>query len=147
MDLPTVVKRRAQRTIPFGLRSFQGIPVDSTSIETRAALTKSVLRAARLLELTDVLLATALGLEAADFTRLTHGTYLLDPDTPEGRRALQLVQICIALDSVVGTDPLKLQAWMCSHNESLGAVPMVRIQSPEGLVATLGYLEQVRGLG
>lgn len=86
-----------------------------------------MLRAARLLGLTDVLLATALGLEAADFTRLSQGTYLLDPDTSEGLRALQLVQICIALDSVVGTAPLKLQAWMCSHNESLGAAPMGRI--------------------
>lgn len=58
--------------------------MDSTSIETRAAWTKSVFRAARLLGLTDVLLATALGLEAADFTRLSQGTYLLDPDTPRG---------------------------------------------------------------
>ena len=112
---------------PFQLALFPRCTSGFRFDRTRAALTKSVLRAARLLGLTDVLLATALGLEGADFTRLSQGTYLLDPDTSEGLRALQLVQICIALDSVVGTAPLKLQAWMCSHNESLGAAPMGRI--------------------
>lgn len=121
--------------------------MDSTSIEPRAALTKSVLRASRFLGLTDAVLASALGLETADFTSLTQGTYSVDPNTSEGRRALQLVQLYIALGSVVGADPLQLQAWMCSHNESLGASPMNRIQSPEGLVETLEYLEQVRKPG
>lgn len=121
--------------------------MDTNSTERRAVLTKSVLRASRVLGLTEACLASALGIAVADLAHLVQGTRTLDPETTEGRRALKLVQICIALDCLVGGEPSLIQAWMQSNNESLRAIPLRLIQTSEGLAATLAYLEQTRGSG
>jgi len=114
---------------------MEPIPAD-----TEAVLAKSVINASRWLGLADVALANVLGLTEAEVARMAQGTRLLNPESSEGSKALQLVQLCRTLEALVGSDPQMLQAWMRSHNEALGGIPQRRIQTPEGLAATLEYL-------
>jgi hypothetical protein len=48
------------------------------------------------------------------------------------------------LDALVGTDDQKRKAWMRGMNKALGGVPLKLILRPDGLVATLNYLDGMR---
>jgi hypothetical protein len=58
--------------------------------------------------------------------------------------ALLLVDACVALDSLVGNDAQNRAAWMNSPNAGLGGVPKELIQTVQGLVGTLSYLDSMR---
>lgn len=49
-----------------------------------------------------------------------------------------------SLDPLVGADTEKRHGWMHTRNTSLGAVPAKFIRTPQGLVATLSYLDGIR---
>jgi len=44
----------------------------------------------------------------------------------------------------VGNNAALRQAWMNSHHEALGGVPRELVQTAQGLVATLAYLDGMR---
>ena len=60
-----------------------------------------------------------------------------------GEAALRLVRLSLALDTLVGSDEEARTAWVHSHNEAFGTTPLQYIQSPEGLAATLSYLDRM----
>lgn len=121
---------------------MEPIPAD-----TEAVLAKSVINASRWLGLADAALANTLGLTEAEVARMAQGTRFLNPESSEGCKALQLVRLYRALDALVGMEQQTVQVWMRSHNEALGDTPQRRIQTPEGLVATLEYLGRMAGKG
>lgn len=66
------------------------------------------------------------------------------PSSKEGQLAALLVRVFRSLDAIVGNDPGKVTAWMSSPNRALNGIPRELIESPQGLVHTVQYLDAMR---
>jgi len=66
------------------------------------------------------------------------------PSSKEGQLAALLVRVFRSLDAIVGNDPGKVTAWMSSPNRALNGIPRELIESPQGLVQTVQYLDAMR---
>ena len=109
-----------------------------------AVLTKAVLRAAQLLELSNAALARILGVSAASVSRLASGARSIDPKSKEGELALLLVRVYRSLDALVGTDAAQRKAWLHSPNRALNGRPAELIERADGLVSVVAYLDAMR---
>jgi transcriptional regulator with XRE-family HTH domain len=109
-------------------------------------LAKATVRAATMLGLSGVALARVLGLSEPTVSRLLRGDRALVPGSKEGELAALLVRVYRSLDAVVGNDDGKRAAWIGSHNHALGGTPRELIQSAQGLVTTLNYLDAMRAV-
>jgi hypothetical protein len=107
-------------------------------------LTRAVLRAAELLELSGAALARTLGVSEASVSRLVSGARTIDPQSKEGELALLIVRVYRSLDALVGTDAGQRKAWLHSPNRGLNGKPAELIQSAAGLVAVVAYLDAMR---
>lgn len=114
-----------------------------TQADASAVLSKATARAAELLHLNNANLARVIGVSEPTITRVRAGRGI-DPATKEGQLALLLVRVFRSLDPLVGGDEAKRVAWMHSHNKALQGVPAKLLENPEGLVATLAYLDGMR---
>jgi hypothetical protein len=107
-------------------------------------LTKAVLSAARRLELSNRELARILGTSEASMSRLGRDRELR-PGSGEAGLAALFVRLFRSLDAVIGGDEVKARAWFRAENDHLGGVPAQRVQSVEGLVDVVHYLDAIRG--
>jgi transcriptional regulator with XRE-family HTH domain len=119
---------------------------DGRVLDPGAVLAKATVRAATLLGLSGVALARVLGLSEPTVSRLLRGDRALAPGSKEGELAALLVRVYRSLDAVVGNDDGKRSVWLSSHNHALGGTPRDLIQSAQGLVATLNYLDAMRAV-
>jgi hypothetical protein len=119
-------------------------PLARADPSPEVVLTKAVLRAAELLELSGSALARTLGVSEASISRLYSGGRAVDPKSKEGELALLLVRVYRSLDALVGTEPAQRKAWLQSHNRGLNGTPAELIQSAAGLVAVVAYLDAMR---
>lgn len=101
-------------------------------------------RATDLLGLSGAALARIIGVSEPTVSRIRKGEYPLDPGSKVGELALLLVRVYRSLDALVGTDDQKRKDWMRGMNKALGGVPLQLIERPDGLVATLNYLDGMR---
>ena len=115
-----------------------------TSVDPGAVLAKATVRVAALLGLNGAALARVIGASEPTVSRVLRGERVLAPHSKEGELAALLVRVYRSLDALVGNDDGKRAAWMGSQNLALGGVPRQLIQSVEGLVATLNYLDSLR---
>lgn len=118
----------------------QAIP----QIDPGYVLAKATTRASDLLGLSGAALSRVIGVSEPTVSRLAKGQRGLDPHSKEGQLSLLLVRVYRSLDALVGTDGEKRLAWMRSHNKALGGKPVNLIERPDGLVATLNYLDGMR---
>ena len=110
-----------------------------------AVLSKAVVRAARLLALTQRDAAAALGISEATASRLFAGKYLLAPDrAKEWELARLLVRMFRSLDALWGHEEIA-RAWLASENLALAARPRDLLRSVEGMVRVVTYLDAARG--
>lgn len=107
-------------------------------------LTKALLRAAQLLELSSASLARVLGVSEASVSRLVSGARSVDAGSKEGELALLLVRVYRSLDALVGADPAQRRAWLHSPNRALNGRPAELIQRADGLVSVVNYLDAMR---
>jgi len=108
-------------------------------------LSKAVVRAARLLALSQRGLARILGVSDATTSRLFAGHYLLSPErAKEWELALLLVRLFRSLDALWGHGEVA-HSWLTSNNVALAARPVDLIHSVEGLVRVVNYLDNARG--
>jgi len=107
-------------------------------------LTTATIRASRLLGLSGATLARTIGLSEPSVSRMMRQEKRLNPQSKEGELALLLVRVYRSLDALVGSDDHKRNLWMNSHNAALGGPPGQLIQTAEGLVCTLNYLDGMR---
>jgi transcriptional regulator with XRE-family HTH domain len=108
-------------------------------------LSKAVVRAARLLELTQREIAAALGISEATTSRLFGGKYLLSPEhAKEWELALLFVRLFRSLDALWGHEE-PARRWLASHNLALGGRPQDLLRSVEGMVRVVAYLDAARG--
>lgn len=109
-----------------------------------AVLAKAVLSVASRLDLRQRELALILGASEASISRLLRGRPL-EAASKEGELALLLLRAYRSLDAFVGGDDDRARAWLHAENTHLGGVPADRIQTVEGLVDVVQYLDAVRG--
>ncbi len=115
-----------------------------TALDPGMVLAKATTRAARELNMSNAALARVIGLSEPTISRIAKGTKGIDPQSKEGQLALLLIRVFRSLDPLVGADPQKRVAWMNNHNKALNGKPSVLIESPEGLVLALSYLDGMR---
>jgi hypothetical protein len=112
--------------------------------EPAPVLAKAVLSAAARLGLRNCHLAPVIGTSEASVSRLQHGRGL-DPSSKEGELALLFVRLYRGLDALMGGDDAKSRAWLHAPNDHLAGRPSQRIQTVEGLVDVVQYLDAMRG--
>lgn len=113
-------------------------------VEAQGVLSKATWRAARNLGLSGAALARVIGLSEASVSRLGRGEWDVSPGSKEGQLAALLVRLFRSLDAIVGNDAGKVIAWMTSPNQALNGIPRELIESPQGLVQTLQYVDAMR---
>lgn len=86
-------------------------------------------------------LASVIGVSPSTLSR-SQG---LAPATTEGQLAALFVRVFRGLDTVVGGDTLKAQAWFDAENHHLSGVPRALITQVPGLVHVVDYLDAIRG--
>lgn len=112
--------------------------------EDAVVLTKALRSAQVRLDLTNRVLAAVLGTSEASVSRFNRGR-LLDPEGAEGQLALLLLRLFRSLDALVGGDEGRARLWLHAPNRHLGGIPVNRIQTIEGLVHVVDYLDGMRG--
>ncbi len=110
----------------------------------QSVLTKATVRAAQHLGLSGAALARVVGISEASISRLRRGDLDVSPESKEGQLAALVVRLFRSLDAIVGNDSAKVAAWMNSPNLALRGVPRELIESPQGLVLTLQYVDSMR---
>lgn len=108
-------------------------------------LGKAVIRAADRLQISHALLSKVLGLSAPSITRLYQGSYELKEGAKEWDFSLLFVRLYRSLDSIVSDDQIAHQ-WLTNENLGLHAKPIALIQTTEGLVRVVQYLDSSRGV-
>lgn len=119
-------------------------PLPAAEPQPEVVLTKALLRAAELMELSSANLARILGVSEASVSRLFSGARTVDPESKEGELALLLVRVYRSLDALVGTDAGQRKAWLHSPNRALNGKPADLIQRADGLVSVVNYLDAMR---
>lgn len=112
-----------------------------------AVLTRAALRAAGLLGLTNAALARVVGVSESTVSRMATGDRQLEPGTKPAELAALLVRVYRSLDALVGNSDVQRQRWMSSFNRAFNAPPREAIESVEGLVRVVRYLDGARALG
>ncbi|MBO1114802.1 MbcA/ParS/Xre antitoxin family protein [Bordetella petrii] len=109
-----------------------------------AVLAKAVLRAADQLGLRQADLAAVLGIHRTAVSRLKQ-SLSLDPGTKQGELALLLVRVARALYAVTGGDPDWIRHFMHTPNKVTGGVPARQIETIQGLMTVLRFVDAIRG--
>lgn len=122
-------------------RSEQAAPSAATVV------TKAVVNAMRLLQLTQQELAGLLHVSPSTASRWVKGASAVSPDSAEGQLGLLFLRVFRSLDALVAGDAEKARAWMRAENRHLGGVPLERLKTPVGLVHVADYLDAMRGRG
>ena len=121
--------------------AHQARPIPSSA----SVLGKAVIRVSDRLQISQALLSKVLGLSPATITRLHQGVYELKEGTKEWDFSLLFVRLYRSLDSIVSDDQMA-QQWLNSENLGLHAKPIALIQTTEGLVRVVQYLDSSRGI-
>ena len=110
------------------------------------ALGKAATCAAAAIHLSNAAVARIIGLGEPTISRIASGAGGIDPDSKEGQLALLLVRLARSIDSLVGSDEQKREAWLHNHNDALNGTPAALIETAQGLSQTLAYLEGMRAV-
>lgn len=111
--------------------------------EAGPVLTKAVLRAAEILELSRTELSRILGVSVASASRLGKQRSL-EPSSKEGELALLFLRAFRSLDSLLGGSEEAARAWLHAENAHLAFVPAAGMAKVEGLVRVVEYLDAMR---
>ena len=131
---------------PASRASSPRAPAPNPSPSPASVLTKAVVRAADLLELTQKEVAGILGLSEASVSRMRAGAYLLHPERPkEWELGALFVRFFRSLDALWGHGE-EARQWLASPNRALASArPRDLLTSVEGLVRVVAYLDAARG--
>lgn len=109
-------------------------------------LTKAVARAAGVMGISQKELAEIIGLSPSTVSRMKKGGYCMDRSQKSWQLGLLLVRLFRGLDAICGGDEESLRSWLRAYNTDLNAVPLERLASVHGLVATADYVDAFRAV-
>ncbi|KKO49471.1 hypothetical protein VT06_06480 [Arsukibacterium sp. MJ3] len=109
-----------------------------------AVLAKAVLNAAEQLGLKQAELAAVLGVHRTAVSRLKQ-SLSLDPRSKQGELALLLIRIARAVYALAGGDAAWIKHFMHSNNNVTAGVPAQQVQTVQGLVQVLQFVDAIRG--
>lgn len=109
-----------------------------------AVLTKATLRSAGLLGLSNSVLARAVGLSEASISRMSSGAKAFEVGSKPAELAALVIRVYRSLDALVGNSEEHRRLWMTSYNRALNAIPKDAVQTAEGLVRVVTYLDGAR---
>jgi transcriptional regulator with XRE-family HTH domain len=112
--------------------------------QPQLVLAKAVLNAAEQLGLKQAELAAVLGVHRTAVSRLKQNPSL-DPGSKQGELALLLIRVARALYSLAGGDPDWMKHFMHSPNKATGGIPAQQVQSIQGLMQVLQFVDAMRG--
>ena len=112
--------------------------------QPQLVLAKAVLNAADQLGLKQAELAAVLGVHRTAVSRLKQNP-TLDPQSKQGELALLLIRVARALYSLAGGDPDRIKHFMHSPNKVTGGIPAQQVQSIQGLMQVLQFVDAMRG--
>ena len=121
------------------------VAVESVS-SASAVLTKATMRSASLLGLSNSVLARAVGLSEASISRMSSGAKAFEVGSKPAELAALVIRVYRSLDALVGNSEEHRRLWMTSFNRALNATPKDAIQTAEGLVRVVNYLDGARAL-
>jgi hypothetical protein len=101
---------------------------------------KAVARAARLLNIKQTILAGILGISTATVSRLAAGEYTLHLNRKEWEFGALFVRMFRSLDALLGHGG-QAHTWLITRNLALGNAPVELLETTEGLVRVLHYLD------
>lgn len=113
--------------------------------EKKRVLTKAVIRMSERLALSRKELAAVIGCSEPSLSRMSKANFYIDPESKEGQLSLLLLRAYRSLDTLFGGNKEQSRLWLRSKNKHLSNVPIELIQSIEGLVLTVQYLDAMRG--
>ena len=116
----------------------------ATAPDREVVLTKAVIRAADRLGIHRRLLAEVIGVSEAQISRFGSGGASLAEHTTPFELAALLVRAFRSLDAIIGGDESAARAWLNAQNLALGARPVERITSVQGLADVVAYLDARR---
>lgn len=114
------------------------------SPDPAAVLAKAVLNAAEQLGLKQSELAGVLGIHRTAVSRLKQNP-ALDPKSKQGELALLLIRIARALFALTGGDKEWIKHFMRNPNQVTGGIPAKQIESIQGLMQVLNFVDALRG--
>lgn len=107
-------------------------------------LSRAVVRAGAIIDLPQKDLARILGISPASATRIARGRGI-DPTSKEGELAVLFLRFYRSLHALLGGDAANMRTWLHAQNHHLGGRPAGLLQSVEGLVRVVNYLDAMRG--
>ncbi|MGV8891368.1 MAG: antitoxin Xre/MbcA/ParS toxin-binding domain-containing protein [Burkholderiaceae bacterium] len=122
-----------------------GNTLKKTSTEASLTLTKAVKNVAGLLQIKQLSVAKILGVSTATVSRLFAGTYVLSQErSKEWEFAVLLIRLFRSLDAVLGHGD-NARKWLNGNNLALAGRPVELVETAEGLVRVLHYIDAHRG--
>jgi len=118
--------------------------LEQTAPTQASVLAKAVLNASEQLGLKQAELAAVLGVHRTAISRLKQKKSL-DPLSKQGEIALLVVRIARALFALTGGDAEWIKHFMHTHNKITGAVPAKQMESIQGLMTVLQFVDAIRG--
>lgn len=115
-----------------------------TNPNPAAVLAKAVLNAADQLGLKQAELAAVLGIHRTAISRLKQNP-ALDPKSKQGELALLLIRVARALFALTGGDKDWIKHFMHNPNQATGGVPAKQMESIQGLMQVLNFVDALRG--
>ena len=109
-------------------------------------VTKAILRAADRLGISNKVIGSILGLSEASVSRMGSGGYALRPGEKSFELSVLFVRLYRSLDAMTGGDDAVARAWLRSENAALGDTPLTLVQSIQGLVNVIAYLDARRAV-
>lgn len=109
-----------------------------------AVLAKAVLKASEQLGLKQAELAAVLGVHRTAISRLKQNPSL-DPQSKQGELALLLIRLARALFALTGGDETWIRHFMQTPNKVTGGIPAQQIESIQGLMTVLQFVDAIRG--
>jgi hypothetical protein len=109
------------------------------SPDPKLVLSKTVLKAARMLGVSQEELEHIVG---KNRTTITRG---VNPQSKTGELALMLVRCYSSISVLVGGGEAEIKHWFTTSNKYVGGTPKDMVKSVQGLVTVTQYLDAIRG--
>jgi len=107
-------------------------------------VTKAVVKAASILDISNTSLGRVLGVSDATVSRMRAGDWTLTADTKPYELSVLFLRLFRGLDAIVGGDAASARSWLRSHNTALNDVPFTLIQTVSGLMQAVQYVDARR---